>query len=319
MSAPLLPQDRYIAELLGLTEEEMRWYKAEVQRRAMEGPQPAVVAGLETATIIAIANLVIGVGLTVVSMLLAPRPPQQRERGELTTRQQQGETLRVPSAFAPTYGFEAAQDVAPLGDPIPLVYAKREFLNGQWYGGVRINTPLLWSQIWSLGGSQMLRAVFLVGEGSVGAIHPHSFAIGNNTLGAYSFDGNLQRVAVYSVPDGGRMAIGNYLSGSQNDIGARGTYRTDIFQVETTPGNLIPAFCGAYRPSTSTSFGLYSPIANGLGYRVNPRIRPLRMLQIRNDEYKADDDAQATAEAWKYKYCYSSKSGIIATSKGRTP
>jgi len=319
MSAPLLPQDRYIAELLGLTEEEMRWYKAEVQRRAMEGPQPAVVAGLETATIIAIANLVIGVGLTVVSLLLAPRPPQQRERGELTTRQQQGETLRVPSAFAPTYGFEAAQDVAPLGDPIPLVYAKREFLNGQWYGGVRINTPLLWSQIWSLGGSQMLRAVFLVGEGSVGAIHPHSFAIGNNTLSAYSFEGDLQRIAVYSVSDGGRMAIGNYLSGSRNDIGARGTYGADIFQVETTPGVVAPWFCGAYKPSTSTSFGLYSPIANGLGYRVNPRIRPLRILQIRSNEYKADDDAQATAEAWKYKYCYSSKSGIIATSKGSTP
>ena len=319
MSAPLLPQDRYIAELLGLTEEEMRWYKAEVQRRAMEGPQPAVVAGAETALIIAVANLAIGVGLTVVSLLLAPRPQQPRERGELTTRQQQGETLRVPSAFAPTYGFEAVQDVAPLGDPIPLVYTKREFLNGQWYGGVRINTPLLWSQIWSLGGNQMLRAVFLVGEGSVGAIHPNSFAIGNNTLGAYSFDGNLQRVAVYSVPDGGRMAIGDYLSGSQNDIGAQGAYGSDIFQVETSPGALIPAFCGAYKPSASTSFGLYSPIANGLGYRINPRIRPLRILQIRNDEYKADDDAQATAEAWKYKYCYSSKSGIISTSKGSAP
>jgi len=319
MSAPLLPQDRYIAELLGLTEEEMRWYKAEVQRRAMEGPQPAVVAGTETALIIAIANLVIGVGLTVVSLLLAPRPPQQRERGELTTRQRQGDTLNSPGAFAPTYGFEAVQDVAPLGDPIPLVYAKREFLNGQWYGGVRINTPLLWSQIWSLGGSQMLRAVFLVGEGSVGAIHPHSFAIGNNTLSAYSFEGDLQRIAIYSVSDGGRMAIGNYLSGSRNDIGARGQYKSDIFRVEVNPNNLIPAFCGAYKPSTSTSFGLYSPIANGLGYRINPRIRPLRTLQVRNEEYKADDDAQATAEAWKYKYCYSSKSGIIATSKGSTP
>ena len=321
MTAPLLPQDRYIAELLGLTEDEMRWYKAEVQRRAAEGPQPAVVAGtgFEAVLISTLINLVIGVGLTVISSLLAPRPPQQRERGELTTRQRQGDTLNSPGAFAPTYGFEAVQDVAPLGDPIPLVYTKREFLNGQWYGGVRINTPLLWSQIWSLGGSQMLRAVFLVGEGRIGAIHPYSFAIGNNTLGAYSFDGNLQRIAVYSVADGGRMAIGNYLSGSRNDIGAQGAYGSDIFRVETSLGAVSPAFCGAYKPSTSTSFGLYSPIANGLGYRINPRIRPLRLLQVRNEEYKADDDAQAVAEAWKYKYCYSSKSGIISTSKGGAP
>jgi hypothetical protein len=315
MSTPLLPQDRYIAELLGLTEDEMRWYKAEVQRRALEGPQPAVVAGAETALVLAIVNLVIGVGLTIVSALLVPRPPSD-SRGRLTTRQRQGDTLQVPSAFAPTYGFEAVQDVAPLGDPIPLVYTKREFLNGQWYGGTRVNTPLLWSQIWSLGGNQMLRAVFLVSEGEIGAIHPYSFAIGNNNLGAYSFDGNLQRIAIYSVNDGGRMAIGNYLSGSQIDVGAQADYASDIFRVNTGVNSLATHFCGAYKPSTSTSFGLYSPIANGLGYRINPRIRPLRQLQANEDEYDAVDDAQAVAEAWKYKYCYSSKSGIISTSKG---
>ena len=316
MSAPLLPQDRYIAELLGLTEDEMRWYKAEVQRRALEGPQPAVIAGSEAgiALAIAIINLVVGVGLTIVSALLVPRPSD--DRGRLRTNQRQGDTLQVPSSFAPTYGFEAVQDVAPLGDPIPLVYTKREFLNGQWYGGTRVNTPLLWSQIWSLGGNQMLRAVLLVSEGEIGTIHPYSFAIGNNSLGAYSFDGNLQRIAIYSVNDGGRMAIGNYLAGSQNDIGAQGGYSSDIFRVDTGINNLATHFCGAYKPSTSTSFGLYSPIANGLGYRINPRIRPLRQLQANEDEYDATDDAQAVAEAWKYKYCYSSKSGIISTSKG---
>jgi hypothetical protein len=315
----LLPQDRYIAELLGLSEEEMRWYKAEVQRRAAEGPQPAVVAGIETSILISVGiNLLIGVGLTVVSALLVPRP-QQTERGRLSTRQRQGDTLQVPSAFAPTYGFEAVQDIAPLGDPIPLVYAKREFINGQWFGGVRINTPLLWSQIWSLGGSQMLRAVFLVSEGEVESIHPYSFAIGNNTLGAYSFNSDLQRIAIYNVNNGGRMAVGNYLSGSQSDVGAAGSYAADIYQVDTGSNELAQAFCGAFKPSTSTRFGLYAPIANGLGYRINPRIRPLRQLQVEDEEYDAVDDAQAVAEAWKYKYCYSSKSGIISTSKGSTP
>ena len=312
----LLPQDRYIAELLGLSEEEMRWYKAEVQRRAAEGPQPAVVAGIETSILISVGiNLLIGVGLTVVSALLVPRP-QQTERGRLSTRQRQGDTLQVPSSFAPTYGFEAVQDVAPLGDPIPLVYTNREFLNGEWYGGVRINTPLIWSQLWSLGGSQLLRAVFLVSEGEIGAVHPFSFAIGNNALGAYSFNSDLQRIAIYNLNNGGRLAIGNYLSGSTNDIGAQGAYASDIYQVDTGIGRISPLFCGAYKPSTSTSFGLYAPIANGLGYRINPRIRPLRQLQANGDEYDATDDAQAVAEAWKYKYIYSSKSGIISTSKG---
>lgn len=315
MSAPLLPQDRYIAELLGLSEEEMRWYKAEVQRRAAEGPQPAVVAGTETALVLAIVNLVIGIGLTVVSALLVPKP-QADSRGRLTTRQRQGDTLQVPSVFAPTYGFEAVQDIAPLGDPIPLIYTKREFLNGNWFGGVRVNTPLLWSQIWSLGGSQLLRAVFLVSEGEIGRIQPSSFAIGNNTLGAYSFENDLQRISVYVVNDGGRLAAGNRVSGATDDIGAAGAYGSDIFRVNTGAGNIQPYFSGAYKPSTSTSFGIYSPMANGLGYRVNPQIRPLRQLQAKDDEYDAVDDAQAVASTWKYKYCYSSKSGIISTSKG---
>lgn len=316
MTMPLLPQDRYIAELLGLSEEEMRWYKAEVQRRAMEGPQPAVVAGLEAATLATISLILtaVSVGLTVVSMLLVPRP--QDSRGRLTTRQRQGDTLQVPSVFAPTYGFEAVQDVAPLGDPIPLVYTKREFLNGQWYGGTRVSTPLLWSQIWSLGGSQLLRAIFLVSEGEIEEIHPYSFAIGNNTLGAYSFNSDLQRIAIYSLKDGGRLAIGNYLSGATNDIGAQGSYASDIYQVDTGAGEVSPLFCGAYKPSISTSCGLYAPVANGLGYRINPRIRPLRQLQSNDTEYDATDDAQAVAEAWKYKYCYSSKAGIISTSQG---
>lgn len=318
MTAPLLPQDRYIAALLGLSEEEMRWYKAEVQKRAAEGPQPAVVAEVATAAlIVAIVNLVIGVGLTIVSLLLAPRPADKQ--GRLNTKQRQGETLQVPGVFAPTYGFEAVQDIAPLGDPIPLVYARRQFFDGKWFGGVRVSTPLLWSQMWSLGGNQMLRAMFLVSEGSVEAIHPYSFAIGNNTLGAYSFDSTSQRISIYSVPNGGRMAVGNLLSGSAIDIGASGAYASDIFRADIGDGNIQPTFCGAYKPSTSTSFGLYSPIGNGLGYRLNPRIRPLRQLQPDGNFYDAVDDAQAVAEAWKYKYCYSGKSGIIGTSKGGGP
>jgi hypothetical protein len=317
MSDKLLPQDRYLAQLLGLTEDELRYFKAEVQRRAAEGPQPAVVAGLETAVITAILiNTAISIGLTLIATLLMPRP---KTPGQLTTRQVGGDTLRVPAAFAPTYGFESVQDIAPLGDPIPLVYTKREFLNGQWYGGVRVSTPLLWSQIWSLGGSQLMRAVFLVSEGEIDSIHPNSFAIGNNTLAAYALEGNTKRVAIYWRPDGGRMSAGNLLAGATDDIGARGSYAPDIFRVDAAQGALISAFCGAYKPSTSTSFGVYAPIANGLGYRVNPQIRPLRQLQSRDEEYDARDDAQAIAGAWKYKYIYSSKSGVIFTSKGSAP
>ena len=314
MSENLLPQDRYLAELLGMTEDELRYFKAEAQRRAAEGPQPAVVAGLETAVITTILiNTAISVGLTLIASLLMPRPTRA---GRLDTQQAQGNTLQVTSAFAPTYGFESVQDIAPLGDPIPLVYARRQFLNGEWYGGVRISSPLLWSQIWSLGGSQLLRALFLVSEGEIGSIHPSSFAIGNNSLAGYALEGDTQRIAIYSRLNGGRISAGNLLAGAKDDIGARGSYASDIFRVDQSQNILIAAFSGAYKPSTSSNFGVYAPIGNGLGYRVNPQVRPLRQLQSKNEEYNARDDAQAVAAAWKFKYCYSSKSGIIFTSKG---
>jgi hypothetical protein len=314
MNSPLLPQDRYLAQLLGITEDELRYFKAEVQKRALEGPQPTIIAGGETLAIISLISTIISVGLTIVSLFL-PKPKQ----GQLTNRQVEGETLRTPALFAPTYGFESVQDIAPLGDPIPLVYAKREFIDGQWYGGVRLSTPLLWSQMWSLGGSQLLRGVFLVGEGEIESIHPNSFAIGNNTLAGYALEGTTKRIAIYWRPNGGRMNATDLLAGATDDIGARGDYAEDIFTVDAGQDELMPAFCGAYKPSTSTSFGIYSPIANGLGYRVNPQIRPLRQLLSSGEKYDADDDAQGIATAWKYKYIYSSKSGIVLTSKGSTP
>ena len=43
----MLPSDRYLADILGLTEEQYRHFQIEVRKRAAEGPQPAVVAGTE--------------------------------------------------------------------------------------------------------------------------------------------------------------------------------------------------------------------------------------------------------------------------------
>ena len=70
----MLPSDRYLASLIGLTDEEYQYFKEYVEKESAKAPQPAVVCGLETATIIAIAQLVIGTGLLVASALLRPKP-----------------------------------------------------------------------------------------------------------------------------------------------------------------------------------------------------------------------------------------------------
>ena len=70
------------------------------------------------------------------------------------------------------------------------------------YGGVRVNTNLLWSQVLSLNGDQLLRGIYLVGEGDNRAdfmeLDPKQFALGNNLLGSYDLvKDNQSRVSIY--------------------------------------------------------------------------------------------------------------------------
>ena len=70
----MLPSDRYLADILGLTEEQYRHFQIEVRKRAAEGPQPAAVAG--TALVLAIVNIVLSVGALALSALLKPAVPK---------------------------------------------------------------------------------------------------------------------------------------------------------------------------------------------------------------------------------------------------
>ena len=50
-----------------------------------------------------------------------------------------------------------------MGNVIPIVYRRHE-KDGSTYGGIRVNTNLLWSQVLSVGGGQFFRGIFLVAE-----------------------------------------------------------------------------------------------------------------------------------------------------------
>jgi len=329
----MLPSDRYLADILGLTEEQYRHFQIEVRKRAAEGPQPAVVAGLETATILAIANIVIGLGALVVSALLKPTIPQP---GQAPGQPRQAQDITDPiirnSRFAPRYGFDSQQDIATLGSIIPIVYANREAISGDYYGGIRINMPMLWNQILSLGGGQMLRGVFLLGEGTVSSIDTTSFAIGSNTLQGYVFDSALAtgqgaRVTVYFSPDGGRIVGTDRVLGraSFNDDGS--SSGSDVFQVYWN-GQPRTDFCSSNRPSTQTTFGVYAPIGNDLMYKVNPLLRPGVRSQVKpqsggNVRVRCPADSQQMNQRDKIRAPFTTLSGlnneaITADSETRT-
>lgn len=325
----MLPADRYIASVLGLTEEQYEFWKDYVDKRAKEGPQPSIVCG-EPATTVAIISLVltvIGTGLQIIGALLQ-RTDQQP--AELKARQRTGNNQTGITSFAPRAGFDAVQDVAALGAPIPAVYAYRETIGGQVYGGVRVNLSLLWSQIWSLGGSQMLRAVFMIGEGKILGLDPKGFAIGDNTIGSYdllstSANEGGSRLTIYFANNGGRIKSSDYLIGrvAGQDIGnAQTDGGDDVFQLKSINNTWDSDFSASIKPNNSTAFGVYSPIGNNLGFKLNPNVRPgyTARLKPKGDDGDAvvacDKDDVVEVQRKKFAAFFSTRSGVTSGTFG---
>ena len=330
----MLPSDRYLAELLGLSEEQFLYFKAEVQRRAKEQPEPAVVAGLDPVTQ-SIILLVIGIGFQVAASFLKPSIPTQQQGGrpaQLQARNRSDAPITNNQRYTPRYGFDSTQDITTLGSTIPLVYALREAISGTTYGGVRVSTPMLWSQIYSLGGSQLLRAIFLIGEGPIGGIDSKNFAAGGNTLASYDFGNSTansagSRLTVYGRVDGGlttRIASGDQIFGraAASDVGnAQNAGGSDVFMVRR--GNSWAAdFSSATRPNNQTVFGVYTLIGNDLGFKVNPVIRPRVQAQLVPEgddgdaQVKCRIDDVAWAQRQKARTTFSSRSGLVSGGVG---
>lgn len=327
----MLPSDRYIASLLGLSDEQYLAWKDHVETKARQGPQPAVVAG-EPATTIAIVSLaltVIGVGFQIIAFLLQPRLGQNRP-AELKTRQRTGANQTDNTSFAPRVGFDAIQEVAGIGAPIPVIYAKRETLDGYTYGGVRVNTSLLWSQIWSLGGSQLLRGVFLIGEGEIESLDLTGFAIGDNSIGSYDLttstgNENGSRLTLYSRLNGGRITAADRVVGrtAVNDDGnAENDGGGDVFQIRSLGNAWAADFSASIKPSTSTTFGLYTLIGNNLGYKLNPLVRSKYTARLKPKGKEGDatvacdiDEVVAT-QRLKYEAFFSTRSGVVTVAGG---
>lgn len=331
MDPRLLPSDRYLASLLGLTDEEYAWFKAEVRRRNAEAPVPAVTAGAETLAIISLVLTVLSVGFTIAASFFKPKP-NEGDPAQLKARNRGGRARTENERFVPRYGFDSSQDITTLGAVIPIVYALRETIGGTTYGGVRVNTTLLWSQLYSLGGSQLLRAIFLVSEGPITSLDARNFASGGNTLASYDF-GNAtanqvgSRMAVYGRYASGlttRIASGNQIYGrsASADAGnAQNAGGSDVFMVRR--GSTWTAdFCSANRPSNQTTFGVYALCGNDFGMRINPVFKPQVQAQLIPEGDDGDAKVKCTIDdvAWaqrrKARAFFGSRSGITSSGLG---
>ena len=262
----LLQYEVDLCNAVGISKEEY-WYFVD-QAEAYNGKRSAEyehipdiqMSGIDPVTLIAI-QLVIGIALTAISVLLAPKPKAQDQKQlALKTDDSTGR-----SRFTPQTSFGSLQELATIGSTIPLVFSRQ---------GVRVNSTLLWSQLLSRKAYQELRAIMLFSHGRL-ETEPdfEGFAIGdtllkdypNGKFALYFADGfknnnRIKETAPFRYPNG---------TMDNHNIAPDG----DVFSIKWHEKVGKPEwekyFSGARTPSSQTEFGVYSPFPNGMRYKIN--------------------------------------------------
>ena len=277
----LLPFEQELCQQLGLTTEE--YFKFLEYTASQNGKRPkeydnipyvvnGPVAALFSAAIggSAVAQLVVGLILSLVSYFLTPKPKPPKTPPSLTTAGQQG-TRR----FAPQTGFDTAQELAELGAVIPLVFTKYRKINNVDIGGIRVNTQLLWSQMRSLGKGQQIKAIFNLSSGELGQSPDfNGYAIGDILLKNYS-EGKF-RLFWYNGSGDGKFRNGpnKYPEGNlEQEKDRDGNISTDdialpLVDSDYTGSFVDNTFCATRTPSTQNIFGNYNPVPNSMRFML---------------------------------------------------
>ena len=292
-------------DITGMSEEEYRWFVRECYKNCKLRPgEPVALSGFE----IILINLAVSLLLAGVATLLTPKPKDQEQK---TPEEEtiEGQNVVRRDRFAPKSGFDSFQNVVDMGSVIPIVYCRRHEKGGITYGGIRVNTNLLWSQVLSVGGGQFFRGIFLVGEAPIN-LERRQIALGNNTLASYELTQNAEAGRIsYYFKDGGRIDETDYELGviPENDPGAYDL--DDIYEVDGGT-----KFCQALQPSNQVEFGVYGHIGNNFGYKQGEPFVPCSQWQQGDTDYQRQNSQQRTAEARKGATTFKTNAGFVGNS-----
>jgi hypothetical protein len=194
----ILPWEKQLIDTLGLTLEEYNWYANEVANyRPERDPAYDVVPEVVCIPVVPLVMTVVGMGISFAASAMAPKPklPKQTDPAQQQQQEQRGADVTGASVsgsnrFTNVDGFTSVQPLARLGESMQLVFANRR----NNYGGVRVETKLLWSQLLSQGDGQELLAIFLANGGELAAQPDFDgMGIGDSLLRGYQ----ASKLAVY--------------------------------------------------------------------------------------------------------------------------
>ena len=280
----LLPTEVELCKLLNCSEDEY-WHfvdkTAEYNGKRKEGYEliPNIQAGPAAAPAFTIGTKAVTwgqiyfqVALIAVGYLLTPKPKPLKQGATI-----QGADAIGSKRFAPQFAFNSLQELATLGDTVPLVFANQNDI-GPTVGGIRVNGQLLWSQLISLGRLQQLKAIVMFSLGKID-VRPDfaGYAIGDLLLSTYSKSkldlffksntlGAFNRINKNNFPEGDKY--------SDSEVKGIDLPFDDAFADKWKVGNFptgasitegdeeVHPFSGARNPTTQAIFGAYSPMPN---------------------------------------------------------
>jgi len=301
----LLPYELDLCESLGITPDEYWEFIFAAQETLKErGKEYDHIPDIRNAPVAPILiNLVIGIALTAIGMLLAPKPKaqEQKQQRRLDIAGSRGRTR-----YSKSNNFDSVQQLASLGETIPLIFADHQKQpDGSEYGGIRVETDLLLSQMLSSGNNQILHALLTFGMGQLGAKPDiNGFAIGDLLLRDFDY----AKFKLYfrdSAKKGTGHRIGKNDDYDETKLIVRDT--ADAFSVYSGKSKTFePFFSGTRTPSTKTQFGCHNPIANGHRFYL-----PFELVMVVDGTgSQAKEDSRAKRE--KLGRPYASYCGIIS-------
>ena len=262
----LLPHEVAVCQSLGISKEEyFEFFDLLTQERQKRSAEYDHIPDVRNDPVTIAVNLVIGIALTAVSALLAPKPksPEQKEQNNF-----QGTDVKGRTKFSPLRQFDSVQDLATLSSIVPLVYTR-------WtpdHGGVRVESQLLWSQMRNRKTYQTLKAIMMFSGGRIEQRPDFdSYAFGSQKIGGYSRN-KIEMVFKTGGRDQGPAILNSadqYREGTYIDKLAGQSEDTqnmfDSYYINDQQFKSI--FCSVHTPTTSAQFGQYQPMANGTSYR----------------------------------------------------
>jgi len=291
----VLPWEKQLMDSLGMSPEEYAWYVSEVanirpERSAAYDHIPHVVC----VPLVPLAMTIVGAGLSYAASAMAPKPkiPRSDDPSGGSAESFEGANVSNDRKFTNVDGFTSVQPVARLGEIAPLVFAKREQIGSVWYGGVRAETKLLWSQLLSQGDGQELVALFALNSQAMAKPDLEGLAIGDTLLKNYQ----APKFCIYY-----RSGDASNRINDSTKIGGTLLPRSnnDLILAEYANEGVQALFSSTRTPTGSTEFGTYQPVRNGQDWRL-----PFKRVKVRWDTRNATAqqyEAFGLAEAERFK------------------